>query len=209
MFSHLGSISLTEFFSPTEVTHSKVQKLKLSSEHILVERSRLGLPQREWMGAMGTRALPKSSQFQIQTQPMPAQQGLTAQSVPSSGQIYFRFQIPHFKEEFQEFLLLAKWIKDPVLLPLWPLQLDPWPGGFHMLQVWLKKKKERKITGYQHWPCPQPSSAPSISVFLFLIFFLFSIAIAGLCYCFLYCRFSQWLVWPWSLAVRFFELCPY
>ena len=65
MFSHLGSISLTEFFSPTEVTHSKVQKLKLSSEHILVERSRLGLPQREWMGAMGTRALPKSSQFQI------------------------------------------------------------------------------------------------------------------------------------------------
>lgn len=145
MFSHLGSISLTEFFSPTEVTHSKVQKLKLSSEHILVERSRLGLPQREWMGAMGTRALPKSSQFQIQTQPMPAQQGLTAQSGPSSGQIYFRFQIPHFKEEFQEFLLLAKWIKDPVLLPLWPLQLDPWPGGFHMLQVWLKKKKKN------HW----------------------------------------------------------
>lgn len=208
MFGHLGSISLTESFSPTEVTHSKIQKLKLSSEHILVERSRLGLPQREWMGAMGTCALPKSSQFQIQTQPMPAQQGLTAQSGPSSGQIYFRFQIPHFKEEFQEFLLLAKWIKDPVLLPLWPLQLNPWPGGFHMIQVWLKKKKKN------HWVPALALPSAIFCSFHFCVpfsylFFLFSIAIAGLCYCFLYCRFSQWLVWPWSLAVRFFELCPY
>ena len=49
---------------------------------------------------------------------------------------------------------VAQWVKDPVLLQLWcRLQLwwgfDPWPGIFHMLQVWSKKKKKKKE--FQLW----------------------------------------------------------
>ena len=44
---------------------------------------------------------------------------------------------------------MAQWVKDPALSLLWlrlPLQrgFDPWPGNFHMLQVWWKKGKEKK-----------------------------------------------------------------
>ena len=34
----------------------------------------------------------------------------------------------------------AQWVKDPALQQLWHrLQSDPWPGNFHMLQVWPQK----------------------------------------------------------------------
>ena len=34
-------------------------------------------------------------------------------------------------------------VKDSVLSLLW-LRFDPWPGNFHMLKVWPKKKKKKK-----------------------------------------------------------------
>ena len=44
--------------------------------------------------------------------------------------------------------ILAQWVKDLVaLLQLWHrsqlwLRLDPWPGNYHILQVWQKNRKE-------------------------------------------------------------------
>ena len=43
---------------------------------------------------------------------------------------------------------LASLVKDPALLQLWHrpqlwLGFDPWPGNFHTLQVWSKKKKKK------------------------------------------------------------------
>ena len=38
----------------------------------------------------------------------------------------------------------AQWVKDLVLLQLW-LEFDPWPGNFHMLQVWPKEKSLSSI----------------------------------------------------------------
>ena len=34
---------------------------------------------------------------------------------------------------------MVQWVKDPVLSLLW-CRLDPWPGNFYMLKVWLKIK---------------------------------------------------------------------
>ena len=40
-------------------------------------------------------------------------------------------------------------LKDPALPQLWhksqlQLRFNPWPGNFHLLQVWLLKKKKKK-----------------------------------------------------------------
>ena len=48
---------------------------------------------------------------------------------------------------------LVQWVKDLVLLQLWRrsqlgLGFDPWPGNFHMLQVWPGKKKKKKKRTY-------------------------------------------------------------
>ena len=44
---------------------------------------------------------------------------------------------------------LAQWVKDLVLLQLWYrlqmwLGFNSWPGNFHMLWGWLRKKRERE-----------------------------------------------------------------
>ena len=44
--------------------------------------------------------------------------------------------------------LVVQCVKDPALSLLWLRSLlwrefDPWPGNFHMLQIWPKKKKRR------------------------------------------------------------------
>ena len=44
----------------------------------------------------------------------------------------------------------AQWVKDLALLHLWhslqlQLRFDPWSGNFHMLWIWLKKKKKFHI----------------------------------------------------------------
>ena len=38
--------------------------------------------------------------------------------------------------------LVVQWVKDPALSLLW-CGFDPWPGKFHMLWVWQKKKKKK------------------------------------------------------------------
>ena len=43
---------------------------------------------------------------------------------------------------------MAWWVKDLVLLQLWQdsqlqFRFDPWPGNFHMLQVWTNMKEEK------------------------------------------------------------------
>ena len=43
----------------------------------------------------------------------------------------------------------VQWVRDPLLRQLWyrsqlRLGFDPWPGNFHMPQVWLKKRKKKK-----------------------------------------------------------------
>ena len=43
----------------------------------------------------------------------------------------------------------AQWVKDPALLQLWHrsqlwLEINPWPGNFHMLWEQPKKKKKKK-----------------------------------------------------------------
>ena len=65
---------------------------------------------------------------------------------------------------------MVQWVKDLVLflqqlrsllwlrLLLWR-RFDPWPGNFHMLQAWSKKKKKRSGTlemgrpGFESWGC--------------------------------------------------------
>ena len=42
-----------------------------------------------------------------------------------------------------------QWIKDPVWPQLWHksqmrLRFNPWPGNFHMPQVWPKEEKKKK-----------------------------------------------------------------
>ena len=39
---------------------------------------------------------------------------------------------------------VAKWVKDQALLQLQP-GLDPWPGNFHMPQVWTKQKTKNPV----------------------------------------------------------------
>ena len=39
-------------------------------------------------------------------------------------------------------LSLVQWVKDPAMLQLQP-GFNPWPGNFHMLWGWLKKKKKK------------------------------------------------------------------
>ena len=45
---------------------------------------------------------------------------------------------------------VAQWVKDLALLQLqhrsqlW-LGFDPWPGNFHIPQVWLKKRKKKTL----------------------------------------------------------------
>ena len=41
---------------------------------------------------------------------------------------------------------VSQWVKDLALLQLWcrsklQLKFSPWPGNFHILKVWPKKKK--------------------------------------------------------------------
>ena len=49
---------------------------------------------------------------------------------------------------------VTKWVKDPAL-PWWQchsqvwLGFSPWPVNFHMLQVWLKKKRKKKLANSQ------------------------------------------------------------
>ena len=56
----------------------------------------------------------------------------------------FHFGVSKFKIWPLEVPTVVQWVKDLVLLQLWhrlqlQLEFDPWPGNFHMLQVWPKK----------------------------------------------------------------------
>ena len=54
-----------------------------------------------------------------------------------------------FKRKNIRSSLVAQWVKDPVLSLQWlglvPCHgFDPWPGDFHVPQVWPEKKKKKK-----------------------------------------------------------------
>ena len=60
-------------------------------------------------------------------------------------------------------------VKDPALSLLW-LGLNPWPGNFHLLQAWPKKKKVKRVNVMYNLPqkkkslirnhvTPQPNSS--------------------------------------------------
>lgn len=40
---------------------------------------------------------------------------------------------------------MAQWVKEPASLQLPWHRFDPWPGNFHLLQEWGKKKKKKKL----------------------------------------------------------------
>ena len=46
--------------------------------------------------------------------------------------------------------LVVQWVKDPALSLLW-CGFDPWPGKFHMLWVWQKKKKKKGRLEFLLW----------------------------------------------------------
>ena len=58
------------------------------------------------------------------------------------------FSLPTLKKKKQKSFLVAYWVKDPALSPLW-LGCDSWPGSFHVPQAGPKKKiqknKHKKI----------------------------------------------------------------
>ena len=53
---------------------------------------------------------------------------------------------------------MAQWVKDLALSLLWLwlllwLGFDPWPGNFHMLQVWPKNKRQKQKQKSITHPC--------------------------------------------------------
>ena len=76
---------------------------------------------------------------------------------------------------------VVQWVKDPVLPQLWcrlelQCMFDPWPGNFHMLKMWQKRKKQKQKTNVYSFPKPLPLAFfqfPKDTDYHFFLFCLF------------------------------------